>query len=157
MSTMRAVQVVGYHQHLEMAEVPVPEPTGPFDVVVRIGGAGVCRTDLHILEGQWEDKSSVALPYTIGHENAGWVHEVGSGVTNVEVGDTVIVHPFISCGLCRPCRLGDDMHCVDGSFPGINRDGGFAELLLTSARSVVKLDPSLQPAEIAALRAEGVV
>ena len=88
---------------------------------------------------------SVELPYTPGHENAGWVHEVGSGVTNVEVGDTVIVHPFISCGLCTPCRRGDDMHCVNGSFPGINRDGGFADFLLTSARSVVKLDPSLHP------------
>jgi NAD+-dependent secondary alcohol dehydrogenase Adh1 len=83
------------------------------------------------------------------------VHEVGSGVSNVEVGDTVIVHPFISCGLCTPCRRGDDMHCVNGSFPGINRDGGFAELLLTSARSVVKLDPSLEPASIAALADAG--
>ena len=55
MSTMRAVQVVGYHQDLQMHEVDVPEATGPFDVVVRIGGAGVCRTDLHILEGQWEE------------------------------------------------------------------------------------------------------
>ena len=59
MSTMRAVQVVGYHQNLEMTEVPVPTPTGPFDVVVKIGGAGVCRTDLHILEGQWAEKSQV--------------------------------------------------------------------------------------------------
>ena len=67
-----------------------------------------------------------------GHENAGWIHEIGSGVTNVEVGDTVIVHPFISCGLCRPCRKGDDMHCVNGEFPGIGRDGGFAEFLHTS-------------------------
>ena len=55
MSTMRAVQVVGYHQNLEMKEVPVPTPTGPFDVVIKIGGAGVCRTDLHILEGQWAE------------------------------------------------------------------------------------------------------
>ena len=76
-------------------------------------------------------------------------------MTNVEVGDTVIVHPFITCGLCRACRCGDDMHCENGSFPGINRDGGFAEFLLTSARSVVKLDPSLQPAEIAALADAG--
>ena len=95
------------------------------------------------------------LPYTPGHENAGWVHEVGSAVTNVEVGDTVIVHPFITCGLCRPCRAGDDMHCVNGSFPGINRDGGFADFLLTSARSVVKLDPSLEPKDIAALADAG--
>ncbi|NUQ32852.1 MAG: alcohol dehydrogenase catalytic domain-containing protein, partial [Dermatophilaceae bacterium] len=74
---MRAVQVVGYHENLRMTEVPVPEPAGPFDVVVKIGGAGVCRTDLHILEGQWAEKSQVVLPYTIGHENAGWVHAVG--------------------------------------------------------------------------------
>jgi NAD+-dependent secondary alcohol dehydrogenase Adh1 len=76
-------------------------------------------------------------------------------VTNVEVGDTVIVHPFISCGLCAPCRAGDDMHCLEGSFPGIDRDGGFADFLQTSARSVVKLDPSLDPKEIAALADAG--
>ena len=111
MSTMRAVQVVGYHQDLEMTEVPVPEATGPFDVIVKIGGAGVCRTDLHILEGQWAEKSEVQLPYTIGHENAGWVHAVGSAVTNVAEGDKVIVHPLITCGLCRACRSGDDVHC----------------------------------------------
>jgi NAD+-dependent secondary alcohol dehydrogenase Adh1 len=80
---------------------------------------------------------------------------VGSAVTNVEVGDTVIVHPFITCGLCRACRAGDDMHCVNGSFPGLDRDGGFAEYLLTSARSVVKLDASLHPADIAALADAG--
>ena len=101
MSTMRAVQVVGYHQNPEMREVDVPEVSGPFDVIVRIGGAGVCRTDLHILEGQWADKTGVALPYTIGHENAGWVHAVGSAVTNVRAGDKVIVHPHITCGLCH--------------------------------------------------------
>jgi NAD+-dependent secondary alcohol dehydrogenase Adh1 len=122
---------------------------------VRIGAAGLCRTDLHIQEGQWAEKSGVTLPYTLGHENAGWIHEVGPAVRNVEVGDTVIVHPFITCGLCRPCRRGDDMHCVNGRFPGIDRDGGFADFLHTSARSVVKLDPSLQPKDIAALADAG--
>jgi NAD+-dependent secondary alcohol dehydrogenase Adh1 len=144
-----------YHRPLELDEVDEPRVTGPLDVVVRIGAAGLCRTDLHIQEGQWAEKSGVELPYTPGHENAGWVHEVGSAVTNVEVGDTVIVHPFISCGLCRPCRAGDDMHCLNGSFPGINRDGGFADFLMTSARSVVKLDTSLQPKDIAALADAG--
>jgi NAD+-dependent secondary alcohol dehydrogenase Adh1 len=152
---MKAARLHEYHRALELDSVEEPKATGPFDVVVKIGAAGLCRTDLHIQEGQWAEKSEVVLPYTPGHENAGWVHEVGSGVTNVEVGDTVIVHPFISCGLCRPCRRGDDMHCVEGSFPGIDRDGGFAELLLTSARSVVKLDPSLEPASIAALADAG--
>ena len=152
---MRAARLHAYHEPLKMDEVDEPKVTGPLDVVVRIGAAGLCRTDLHIQEGQWAEKSEVKLPYTPGHENAGWIHEVGSGVTNVEVGDTVIVHPFITCGLCRACRSGDDMHCENGSFPGINRDGGFADFLLTSARSVVKLDPSLHPADIAALADAG--
>lgn len=152
---MKAARLHAYHEPLKLDQVDEPKVTGPLDVVVRIGAAGLCRTDLHIQEGQWAEKSQVHLPYTPGHENAGWIHEVGSAVTNVEVGDTVIVHPYITCGLCRTCRVGDDMHCANGSFPGINRDGGFAEFLLTSARSVVKLDPSLQPAEIAALADAG--
>ena len=152
---MIAARLHAYHEALKVDEVDEPSATGPLDVVVRIGAAGLCRTDLHIQEGQWAEKSGVTLPYTLGHENAGWIHEVGSAVTNVEVGDTVIVHPFITCGLCRPCRAGDDMHCVKGSFPGIDRDGGFADFLHTSARSVVKLDPSLQPADIAALADAG--
>lgn len=155
MSTMRAVRVVGYHRDLEITEVPVPEPTGPFDVIVRIGGAGVCRTDLHILEGQWAEKSDVVLPYTIGHENAGWVHAVGSAVSNVREGDKVIVHPLITCGLCRACRSGDDVHCESNQFPGIDTDGGYAEYLKTSARSLVKLDDSLEPAGVAALADAG--
>lgn len=155
MSTMRAVQVVGYHRPLEMTEVPAPEPTGPLDVVVRVGGAGVCRTDLHILEGQWEAKSGVSLPYTIGHENAGWVEAVGSAVTNVQEGDKVILHPLMTCGLCRACRSGDDVHCGSSRFPGIDTNGGYAEKLLTTARSVVKIADSLEPAGVAALADAG--
>jgi NAD+-dependent secondary alcohol dehydrogenase Adh1 len=152
---MRAVRVTGYHQPLEMADVPNPEVSGPLDVIVRIGGAGVCRTDLHILEGQWADKSQVQLPYTIGHENAGWVDAVGSAVTNVAVGDKVILHPLITCGLCRACRAGDDVHCENSKFPGIDTHGGYAEFLKTSARSCVKIDDSLEPADIAALADAG--
>jgi NAD+-dependent secondary alcohol dehydrogenase Adh1 len=152
---MKAARLHAYHQALKLDEVDEPRVDGPLDVVVRIGAAGLCRTDLHIQEGQWAEKSGVELPYTPGHENSGFVHEVGSAVTNVAVGDTVIVHPFISCGFCRPCRAGDDMHCLSGSFPGINRDGGFADFLKTSARSVVKLDPSLEPKDIAALADAG--
>jgi NAD+-dependent secondary alcohol dehydrogenase Adh1 len=152
---MKAARLHAYHAALKLDSVEEPHALGPLEVVVRIGAAGLCRTDLHIQEGQWAEKSGVTLPYTPGHENAGWVHEIGSAVTNVERGDTVIVHPFISCGLCGLCRAGDDMHCRSGSFPGINRDGGFADFLLTSARSVVRLDPSLEPKDIAALADAG--
>ncbi len=152
---MRAVRVTGYHQPLQMADVPRPEVTGPHDVVVKIGGAGVCRTDLHVLEGQWAEKSQVQLPYTIGHENAGWVAAVGSAVTSVAEGDTVILHPLVTCGLCRACRSGDDVHCEDSQFPGIDTDGGYAEYLRTTARSVVRIDESLEPADVAALADAG--
>jgi len=152
---VRAVRVTGYHQPLEMSDVAKPEVSGPHDVVVKIGGAGVCRTDLHILEGQWAEKSQVALPYTIGHENAGWVDAVGSAVTNVAVGDKVILHPLITCGLCRACRAGDDVHCESSQFPGIDTDGGYAEFLRTSARSCVRIDDTLEPADVAALADAG--
>ncbi len=153
---MKAVRLQSYHKQPVIEEVPEPKATGPFDVVVKIGGAGVCRTDLHIIEEQWAEKSGVTLPYTIGHENAGWVHEIGPAVSNVEVGDTVILHPTPTCGLCHACRAGDDMHCPNGSFPGINTDGGMAEYLLTSARACIKLDPSTRPEDVAALADAGI-
>jgi NAD+-dependent secondary alcohol dehydrogenase Adh1 len=152
---MKAARLHAYHEPLKIDQVAEPEITGPLDVIVRIGAAGLCRTDLHIWEGQWAEISQIELPYIPGHENAGWVHEIGPGVTNVEVGDTVIVHPLMTCGLCRACRMGNDMHCENGAFPGLVRDGGFAEYMLTSARSVVKLDPSLHPTQIAALADAG--
>jgi NAD+-dependent secondary alcohol dehydrogenase Adh1 len=152
---MIAARLHRYHEALAVEQIPEPTITGPHDVIVRVGGAGLCRTDLHVQEGQWAEKSGVELPYVLGHENAGWVAEIGSAVSNVAVGDTVIVHPLVTCGLCRACRAGDDVHCINNLFPGISVDGGFAALLKTSARSVVKLDPILHPKDIAALADAG--
>ncbi|MCK8674239.1 NAD(P)-dependent alcohol dehydrogenase [Rhodococcus sp. NPDC003382] len=152
---MKSIRVHAYDTQPSLDEVPQPTVRDPHDVIVKVRGAGVCRTDLHIIEGQWKDKSSVALPYTIGHENAGTVTEIGSAVTNVAVGDSVILHPLATCGLCLACRSGDDVHCTHSDFPGIDTDGGMAEYLRTSARSVVKLDPSLEPADVAALADAG--
>jgi NAD+-dependent secondary alcohol dehydrogenase Adh1 len=153
---MKAVRLHKYHSQPVVEEVPDPTISRPLDVIVKIGGAGVCRTDLHIIEEQWADKSGVTLPYTIGHENAGWVTEVGSAVTNVAVGDTVILHPTPTCGLCRACRAGQDMHCDNSVFPGIGVDGGMAEYLLTSARACVKLDSATKPEDVAALADAGI-
>lgn len=153
---MKAVRLHNYGQHPVIEEVAEPEITDPYDVIVRIGGAGLCRTDLHIMEGQFRAKSGIMLPYILGHENAGWVHSAGSAVSNVVAGDTVIVHPQISCGLCRACRAGNDMHCAHAAFPGMDTDGGMAEFLKTSARAVVRLDPGLAPKDIAALADAGI-
>jgi NAD+-dependent secondary alcohol dehydrogenase Adh1 len=147
---MKAVRLHSYGERPAVEEVAEPEIIDPLDVIVRIGGAGLCRTDLHIIEGQWKEKSGVELPYTLGHENAGWVHEVGSAVSNVVPGDSVIVHPLITCGQCRACRAGDDMHCEANLFPGISTNGGFADLLKTNARAVVKLAPGVEPKDVAA-------
>ena len=151
---MKAVRVHEYNKRPVVEDVPDPKVGEPLDVLVEVGGAGLCRTDLHIVEGQWAEKSGVTLPYTIGHENAGWVREVGPAVTNVEPGDAVILHPLATCGLCRACRAGDDVHCANSRFPGIDTDGGMAELLLTNARAVVKLALP-EPADVAALADAG--
>lgn len=152
---MKAVRVHEYDRPPTIDEVPDPVIRDPHDVIVQVTGAGVCRTDLHIIEGQWKEKSGVTLPYTIGHENAGTVVEVGSAVSNVRPGDSVILHPLATCGLCLACRAGDDVHCAASSFPGIDTDGGMAEYLRTSARSVVRLAPGLRPADVAALADAG--
>ena len=153
---MKAVRLHEFNQPPVVDDVPEPTISGPLDVIVKIGGAGVCRTDLHIMLGQWDAAMHTPLPYILGHENAGWVHEVGSAVTNVQPGDTVILHPTTTCGLCHACRAGNDMHCENSTFPGLSRDGGMAEYMLTSARSCIKLNPSTRPQDVAALADAGI-
>lgn len=114
----------------------MPRATGPNDVVVRVAAAGVCRTDLHLATGEM----SAPLPLVLGHENAGWVHEVGPAVTSVGVGDAVLCFPFISSGLSASERAGLDTHAPDRRTPGITVDGGYAEFLLTNERAMLRVD-----------------
>ena len=153
---MQALRLHKYNERPTIDEIEEPKVEDPLDVIVKIGGAGLCRTDIHLFLGQWHELDADApLPYTLGHENAGWVHEVGSAVSHVAPGDTVILHPLATCGFCRYCRAGDDMHCTNSFFPGLNTHGGMATYLRTGARAVVKIDPKLQPADVAALADAG--
>jgi NAD+-dependent secondary alcohol dehydrogenase Adh1 len=145
---MRAAVLTEYHRSLELTERPVPELSHPNDVLVRIGGAGVCATDLHAIEGLMEP-AGVTLPRVLGHENAGWVEEAGVGVTTVAKGDAVLVYPPYSCGLCVACRRGNDMHCVRHQFTGLSVDGGFADYVLVSERSLLRLPDGVEPAAVA--------
>lgn len=136
---------------LLLDEVPTPRAVGPFDVVVRVAAAGVCRTDLHLLTGEMV----APLPLVLGHENAGWVHEVGAEVTSVSVGDPVICFPFISGGLSAAERAGLDTHAPDRSTPGITVDGGYAEFLLTNERAMLKVDAGADLAQLCTLTDAG--
>jgi NAD+-dependent secondary alcohol dehydrogenase Adh1 len=134
---------------VQFEEVPNPKIEKTSDVIVKIGGAGVCRTDLHIVEGLWRPKVQVTLPYIMGHENAGWVEEVGKGVEGFKKGDAVICHPLITHDHDLSARRGEDMHSEGSIFPGINANGGYAELLKTSQRALVKLPQTLAPKDVA--------
>src|SRR5580704_3229158 len=136
-------------EFVSLEEVEEPKLEKSTDVIVRIGGAGVCRTDLHVIEGIWRQKVDVKLPYVLGHENAGWVEELGKGVQGFKKGDPVICHPLISNCHALEARRGHDMH-VDGSeFPGISTNGGYAELLRTGVSSLIKLPQTLSPKDVA--------
>lgn len=115
---------------------------------MRIEGAGVCATDLHAIDGEMEP-AGLTLPVVLGHENAGRIAAVGDLVTTVAVGDPVLISPPHTCGLCVPCRRGRDMMCVDHQFTGLTVDGGFAEYVVVSERSVVRLPEGLSPADVA--------
>lgn len=160
---MKAARLYEYDPAMNVAlkieEVPPPTITAADEVVVKVGAAGLCRTDLHIIEGVWRDimdTEGSLLPYVMGHENAGWVEDVGSTVTSVKPGDAVICHPFRSCGICLSCRYGHDMYCEQGLFPGLGLDGGFAEYFKTNERSLIKLNTGITPLSVAPMADAGI-
>ena len=138
-------------QRLSMQDRPQPDPHGPFDVVVRVAAAGVCRSDLHILMGELP----VSVPHVLGHENSGWVHAVGSMVSSVGVGDPVLCYPFVSDGLSAPERRGMDSAAPGRRTPGIDCDGGYAEYLLVTERSLIRLPAGADLAAMATLSDAG--
>ncbi len=144
---MRAVQMFGWQTPPELRDVPEPEP-GPGEVLLRVTGAGLCHSDLHLLH--WPAGTvPYHLPFTLGHEIAGTVAAVADGVESVEVGEAVIVYGPWGCGRCARCSRGEEHLCERrdisrGTAPGIGRDGGLAELVVVPDRLTVPigdLDP----------------
>jgi propanol-preferring alcohol dehydrogenase len=144
---MRAHQIVASQQPAELREVPRPEP-GPGQVLVRVGGAGLCHSDLHMMH--WP--MAAPGPFTLGHETAGWIEELGAGVVGFEIDEPVIVHGPWGCGYCRRCQADMEQFCENagalGMRPeGLGADGGLADyLLVPAARHLVPigdLDPAV--------------
>ncbi len=147
---MNAFRLTAWGRPGELTEVPVPEVRAG-EVLVKIGGAGACHSDLHLMD--WpEGQLPGTVPFTLGHENAGRVAKVGAGVTSVREGDAVVLYGPWGCGACRACRLGRENYCeraaeIPAMGGGLGRDGGMAEyMLVPSARFLIPigdLDPAI--------------
>ncbi len=120
---------------------------GAGEVLIAVRRAGICGSDMHILHGS---NPFARYPRIIGHEMAGTVETAGAGVTNVAVGDHVVVDPVVSCGHCHPCRTGRPNVCANLEVFGVHRDGGFRDRMVVPARNAIKVSPSL-PFDVAAL------
>jgi alcohol dehydrogenase, propanol-preferring len=152
---MRAVRLVAWKHAPAVVEVEEPSP-GPGEVAVRIGGAGICHTDLNLIHVLESGMLPFEPPFTLGHENAGWVAQLGAGVHGLEVGQPVAVYGPWGCGMCRPCHEGTENHCdrstvVGPGVGGLGRDGGLAPLMIVpSPRHLVPL-ADLEPWQAAPL------
>ena len=115
--------------------------------MVRVKRAGICGSDMHILEGS---NPFARYPRIIGHEMAGVVAEVGTGVVGIDAGDTVVIDPVISCGACHSCHIGRSNVCVNLEVLGVHRDGGFRTFVTVPFQNAVRVSPDL-PIGVAAL------
>ncbi len=139
---------------LALRDVPVPEP-GPGQVRVRVQVCGVCRTDLHIVEGELPQAKRPVVP---GHEVVGIVDQVGKGVSTVREGDRVgVAWLQETCGRCEFCRAGRENLCGQARFTGYHVDGGYAEYLLVPAVFAYPLPPALSDDETAPLLCAGII
>jgi NAD+-dependent secondary alcohol dehydrogenase Adh1 len=146
---MKAARLHDYGAPLKLEDVAPPDLREPDDVIVRVEGCGVCRTDLHLIDGALDGAIPDTRPLTVGHEITGRIEAVGRRHNELAVGQPVIVHPVRSCGNCERCRRGQDMFCAEAAFTGLWDDGGFAEFVRTSTRAVVPLSDELDPASLA--------
>ncbi len=158
---MRALRLMEWKSDPVLVEVE--EPTaGPGQVVVKVGGAGACHSDLHLMH-DFDGGLPWGPPFTLGHENAGWVHALGAGVTGLEIGQPVAVYGPWGCGVCARCRLGIETYCenpaaapIPGGGGGLGLDGGMAEyMVVPAARQLVPLPEGLDPLHAAPLTDAG--
>ena len=159
---MRALRLNSWKSEPVLEDVPIPEP-GPGEVLVQVSAAGACHSDLHLMHDFEAGALPWAPPFTLGHENAGWVHTLGEGVDSVEPGQPVAVVGAWGCGACAHCRDGLETYCerpdrapVPGGGGGLGLDGGMAEyLLVPAARHLVPLPDGLDPVDAAPLTDAG--
>jgi propanol-preferring alcohol dehydrogenase len=134
---MRAFQLTAFHT-TELRNIPQPDPA-PGEALVRVGAAGACHSDLHIIDAP--DALGMPIPLTLGHENAGWVEALGPGVTGFERGEAVAIYGIVGCGRCVACLAGRENECrrTPPGGIGLSRDGGMAEYVTVPARQLIAI------------------
>ena len=159
---MKSAQIIAPNKPLEINETELPKPNGN-QVIVKVKSTGVCHSDLHLWEGGYDTGDGfmkvtdrgVKFPVTPGHEVVGNVEEIGDSVQGVDIGDLVLVYPWIGCGECATCEKGDTNLCESPKSLGVFQDGGYAEyVLVPDAKFLAKID-NLDPDAAASLACSG--
>lgn len=139
---------------LVLRDAPLPEP-GAGEIRLRIQACGVCRTDLHVVEGELEPKRAGVVP---GHQVIGRVDALGPGATEFRVGDRAgACWLWRTCGTCGYCLSGRENLCEQARFTGLHRDGGYADAMILPASHAIPLPESLDPMRAAPLLCAGVI
>lgn len=152
--TMRAAVLRKIGGKLKIERLPIPEP-GPGEILVKVTACGVCHSDLHAIDGDWNPQAT--LPLIPGHEVTGHVAEIGAGVTGFRRGDTVGV-PWMwsACGVCELCLAGMETICRAGEASGYSKPGGYAEYMIARADFVARLPKRADLFAIAPILCAGV-
>jgi len=151
---MLAFQLPAWQQPPVLRDVPVPEPRAG-EVLLKVAGAGACHSDLHLME--WPaGRLPFDPPFTLGHENAGWIEALGDGVERLEIGEPVLVYGPWGCGRCAACRRSAENYCerageIGVMGGGLGRDGGMAEYLLVPSPRLLLPLGDLDPRDAAPL------
>ena len=151
---MKAMLLERPKEALRLADVATPTPA-PGRLLIRVHTCGVCRTDLHVVDGELTHPK---LPLIPGHEVVGVVNAVGEGVTDFSVGDRVGV-PWLgfTCGQCPYCRSGRENLCDNARFTGYQLDGGYAQYILADARYCFRIPQRFSDIEAAPLLCAGLI
>ncbi len=156
---MRAARMHGYKQPLVLEDVKNPE-IAPDELLIKVGAAGMCRTDVQLLDGYFRSYADVEFPLTPGHEIAGTVEQIGNLVpqnANFAVGDQVVVVGGRGDGSCRHCQVGNTQICAHGNWPGFGPYGGYSEFVPMPYNYVIRIDKKygLKAEELAPLTDAG--
>jgi propanol-preferring alcohol dehydrogenase len=157
---MLAARMHEYQKPLLLEQVQEAKNLSGENVLIKVGGAGICRTDLQMIDGYFREYIAHELPLTLGHEIAGWVEEIGESIPEnfIKKGDLVVVFSSWGCGVCPQCKSGNEQICGKGKWAGFGPEGGYSEfVLIPSYKYLIKVDKesNLKPEEIAPLTDAG--